>query len=396
MLVYKVAGSQFTVDKKKSKVTCSPDSKGNFGVVTETFTVGTKSVQVTHAIKKGKDTVKGLVVSEAAGGTGNGSGGSGGGSGGSGGTGGSGGSGGSVSGDDMDCSCTIPLPDLSSSAPVMTGRKLPSSDRNSKLVTTVLESGAIKECIVVGHKPISCWLKEVAESVRGMSQGRSKLEQLLPLAILFILSGLAAYGKVALLQNLGILPTGRTLARDQENQHEEQLEQLSGLYHAAVRQFGGELGGLGGLLGGGNGETAGNLVDGATSALVEQAIQQWIDNGGVENLIMQFLNGGGLEMMVTQFFSNGGFETLVAGAMANLDEQTLQSLGQAAGENLQLEMGNINQELENIDMEGMMESMTGELEGDLDQMMAALQEAVANNQIEDPQVEMSCKCRPKN
>merc|ERR550532_736400 len=132
-----------------------------------------------------------------------------------------------------------------------------------------------------------------------MSQGGSKLEQLLPLAILFILSGLAAYGKVALLQNLGILPTGRTLARDQENQHEEQLEQLSGLYHAAVRQFGGEVGGMGGLLGGGNGETAGNLVDGATSALVEQilgfsgfqlsfifsgsqAIQQWIDNGGVE------------------------------------------------------------------------------------------------------------------
>lgn len=279
----------------------------------------------------------------------------------------------------------------------MTGRKLPTSDRSSKLVTTVLQSGAIKECIVVGHKPISCWLKEVAErlSVRGngMSQGGSKLDQLLPLAILFILSGLAAYGKVALLQNLGILPTARNLALDQENQHEERLEQLSGLFHAAVRQFGG---GLGGLLGGGNGETAGNLVDGATSALVEQAIQQWIDNGGVENLIMQFLSGGGLEMMVTQFFSNGGFESLVAGAMANLDEQTLQSLGQAAGENLQLELGNINQELENIDMEGMMESMTGELEGDLDQMMAALQEAVANNQIEEPQVEMSCKCRPRN
>merc|ERR1712037_868272 len=144
-----------------------------------------------------------------------------------------------------------------------------------------------------------------------------------------------------------------------------------------------------GQFGGGNGETAGNLVDGATSALVEQAIQQWIDNGGVENLIMQFLNGGGLEVMLTQFFSNGGFETLVAGAVANLDEQTLQSLGQAAGENLQLE-------LENIDMEGMMESMTGELEGDLDQMMAALQEAVANNEIGDPQVEMSCKCRPRN
>merc|ERR1711974_13794 len=184
----------------------------------------------------------------------------------------------------------------------------------------------------------------------------------------------------------GILPSGRS-ALDQENQqHEERLEQLSRLFHAADRQFGG---GLGGLLGGGNGGTASNLVDGATNALVEQAIQQWINNGGVENLIMQFISGGGLQMMVTQFFSSGGFESLMAGAMANLDEQTLEALGQAVGENLQ-------QELSNIDMEGMMENMTSGLEGDLDQMMAALEEAVANNQIEKPQVEMSCKCRPRN
>jgi len=294
-----------------------------------------------------------------------------------------------VSGEDMDCSCTIPLPDmsaLSSSATPVTGRKL---------VTTVLDSGAIKECIVIGHKPISCWLKSISESVRGNGHGHhgvsqgSKLDQLLPLLILFILSALAAYGKVTLLQNLGILPAART-ALDQENQqHEERLEQLSRLFHAANRQFGGGLGGLGGLLGGGNGGTAGNLVDGATSALVEQAIQQWIDNGGVENLIMQFISGGGLQMMATQFFSSGGFESLMAGAMANLDEQTLEALGQAAGENLQ-------QELSNIDMEGMMENMTSGLEGDLDQMMAALEEAVANNQIEEPQVEMSCKCRPRN
>merc|ERR1712192_222809 len=243
-------------DKKKSKVACSPDSKGNFGVVTETFTVGTKSVQVTHAIKKGKDTVTGLAITEATGGFGNGSGGSGGGSGGSG-----GGSGGSVvSGDDMDCTCTIPLPDmsaLSSSTPLATGR--------SKLVTTKLQGGAIKECIVVGNHPISCWLKEITESVRGnghhgVSQP-SKIEQLLPLAILFILSALAAYGKVAFLQNLGILPIGRN-ALGQENQHKEQLEELSRLFHAANRQFGGGLGGLGGLLGGGNGGTAGNLWTG--------------------------------------------------------------------------------------------------------------------------------------
>ena len=35
-----------TMTMINNQVTCSPDSKGNFGVVTETFTVGTKSVQV--------------------------------------------------------------------------------------------------------------------------------------------------------------------------------------------------------------------------------------------------------------------------------------------------------------------------------------------------------------
>merc|ERR1719219_1967697 len=114
---------------------------------------------------------------------------------------------------------------LSSSSTPVTGRKL---------VTTVLDSGAVKEGIVVGHKPISCWLKSISESVRGNGHGHhgvsqgSKLDQLLPLLILFILSALAAYGKVTLLQNLGILPaTVRNLGLDQENQHQEMLEQLS-------------------------------------------------------------------------------------------------------------------------------------------------------------------------
>ena len=31
---------------EKKKVTCSPDIKGKFGLVTETFTVGAKSVKV--------------------------------------------------------------------------------------------------------------------------------------------------------------------------------------------------------------------------------------------------------------------------------------------------------------------------------------------------------------
>lgn len=268
----------------------------------------------------------------------------------------------------------------------MTGRSL------FKLITKNLQGGATQECIKDNNgNKISCWIQTQnqtsesdKESDRGLGRGSNGFGQILPLVILFVLSALAAYGKVDLLQNLGILPSGRSALAQEENQHQDQLDQLSRLFHAAQRQFGG----LGGLLGGGSGGT-GNMVDGATSELVEQAIQQWISNGGIENLIMQFISGGGLEAMVTEFFSGGGFESLMAGVMANMDEQTLQALGQAAGENIQ-------QELENMDIEGMMTSMAEGLGSDLDQMMVALEEAVANNQIEEPQVEMSCRCRPRS
>merc|ERR1712013_926615 len=96
-----------------------------------------------------------------------------------------------------------------------------------------------------------------------------------------------------------------------------------------------------------------------------------------------------LSVLIQPYMPNmaANLENLMAAMMDNLDEQTLQSLGQAAGENLQ-------QELSNIDMDGMMASMTAGLENDLEEMMGALEQAVANNQIEEPQVEMSCRCRP--
>merc|ERR1711962_1053467 len=202
-LKYKVAGAVIVADKKKSEVKCSPDSKGKPLKVTETFTVNTTTVQVTHVIKKGKDTITTVDIVDGTDGS-SGSGSSGGGSSGSGGSGGpggsgngSGGSGGStVSGDDMDCTCTMPLPDmsaLSSSTPVA-GRKLV-----SRVISSVRGNGH-------GH--------------HGVSQGSNGLGQLLPLVILFLLSAFAAYGKVTLLQNLGIVPTtGRsTLAEEQDQQ----------------------------------------------------------------------------------------------------------------------------------------------------------------------------------
>merc|ERR1712025_942502 len=104
-----------TVDTKKSRVTCKPDSKGKYGTVSETFVIGDKNVEVTHDVKKGKDTVKGIKISQITaaapvttttaspvpspsptGGTGGGTGGTGGGTGGSGG--GTGGTGGATGG----------------------------------------------------------------------------------------------------------------------------------------------------------------------------------------------------------------------------------------------------------------------------------------------------------
>ena len=99
--------------------------------------------------------------------------------------------------------------------------------------------------------------------------------------------------------------------------------------------------------------------------------------------------------------------------MDNMDEQTINNLGQVAGENVQQQLANMDvsnrqiwtkvmtrmnmsawkkKDLSNwpcdkydhyipTKVEGMMASMTESLEGDLDQMMNALQEAVANNQV---------------
>merc|ERR1711899_274928 len=69
-LKYKVAGAVIVVDKKKSEVKCSPDSKGKPLKVTETFTVNTTTVQVTHVIKKGKDTITAVDIVDGTSGSG--------------------------------------------------------------------------------------------------------------------------------------------------------------------------------------------------------------------------------------------------------------------------------------------------------------------------------------
>merc|ERR1712236_22108 len=89
-----------TVDTKKSKVVCLPDSKGSFGSVTQTFVIRGYRAEILHDIRKGKDKIKKINIGKVTtteaptqpptGETG----------GGSGGTGGTGGAGGNNSEDD--------------------------------------------------------------------------------------------------------------------------------------------------------------------------------------------------------------------------------------------------------------------------------------------------------
>ena len=46
--------------------------------------------------------------------------------------------------------------------------------------------------------------------------------------------------------------------------------------------------------------------------------------------------------MVTQFFSGGGFQSLLSAVMDNMDEQTINNLGQVAGENVQQQLANMD------------------------------------------------------
>ena len=49
-----------------------------------------------------------------------------------------------------------------------------------------------------------------------------------------------------------------------------------------------------------------------------------------------------METLVTQFFSGGGFQSLISAVLDNMDEQTINNLGQVAGENVQQQLANMD------------------------------------------------------
>merc|ERR1711909_259625 len=204
----------------------------------ETFAIRDKSVEVVHEIRKGKDKIKEIKVSkltttsapttaapttaaptpapapsptgtgsgsgEVPGGTGSGSGGSG--------TGG-------TDGEEMSCSCKLPLLDGSSES----GRKLNSA------VSRVVErkKRSTRDARGGGHHHYPS---------NSYSSG-SALGNLFQVVLLAGLAALAAYGKLTLAQNIGTL-LGRSLNDDLQEQDEAHKRILSILSQASDRQLG--------------------------------------------------------------------------------------------------------------------------------------------------------------
>merc|ERR1711970_737281 len=359
-----------TVDNKKSKVTCKPDSKGKFGTVSETFAIRDKSVEVVHEIRKGKDKIKEIKVSKltttsapttaapttaaptpAPSPTG---------------TGGTGGTGG-TDGEEMSCSCKLPLLDGSSES----GRKL-----NSAVSRAVERKKRSTRDIKGGghhHYPSNSY-----------SSG-SALGNLFQVVLLAGLAALAAYGKLTLAQNIGTL-LGRSLNDDLQEQDEAHKRILSILSQASDRQLGGLLGGLGGLLGGGGGGVEVPNPNEQVEQLVEQAIQ---------NQINEFLTGGGMESVLTSLLESEDMGEMLGGMvnnmMGNMDtESMVNSLSEQLGYDLGQIASMLDQALSGADLG----TMLGEIMGQMPEgQMESLMEGVNLNSME---MMMNCECQKKN
>jgi len=375
-----------TVDKKKSKVTCKPESKGNFGTVSETFVIGKNTIEVVHDIKKGKDTVKAINIAKlttsapttaapttaapttpAPTGTGGGNGGTGGGEG----TGGTGGTG-ATGGEEMSCSCKLPLLDNSSFAE--SGRKL------SNVAATVLQRKKRSATEALPRKT-----RGHNHPSNSYSSGNA-LGSLVQVVILASLAALAAYGKVTLIQNLAGL-AGRSL--NTENEEEEvQARILSVLSKNFDRQdLGSLLGGLGGLLGGAPSPSGGNggtneLVEGLVEQAIQQQINEFLTGGGIENALASLLESEDLGQMMGE---------MVNSLIGNMDtENMINTLSAQLGTDLGEIVSMLDQAVSGTDMAEVLGAIMGEMpEG----QMESLLEGVNLNTME---MMMNCECQKKN
>merc|ERR1712025_522037 len=277
---------------------------------------------------------------------------------------GTGGTGGGTTGEEMSCSCKLPILDGSSAS----GRKL------NNAVSRVVERKKRSTRDTRGHNHYPS---------NSYSSG-SALGNLVQVVILASLAALAAYGKLTLAQNLGTL-LGRSLDNDMQEQEEAQMRILSILSQASDRQLGGLLGGLGGLLGGGGGVEVPNPNE-QIGGLVEQAIQEQIN---------QFLTGGGMENFLTNIVESEDMGQMlgemVNNMIGNMDtENMMNSLSEQLGYDLGQIASMLDQALSGTDMGTLLGEIIGQMpEGELESLMEGVN---LNSMV----MMMNCECQKKN
>jgi len=206
----------------------------------------------------------------------------------------------------------------------------------------------------------------------------SPLESLLWLGLVSALAALAAYGKVTLLESLGLLTgppiPGRGLAAGQETPVDKFSSLLAGALHRfGQKQEGGRQFDLGGLVGGlTGGLTEGGLTEEMTNQLMQQAISQWMNSGGMETLMIEWLTGGGAQSFLTTLFTE---ETENLSAMS-------QSLTEA-----------LEQQMADMDVEAMMDEAVTSLGSDLGEIASSLQGLMESMPpMETPSMDLDCTC----
>merc|ERR1712025_59640 len=255
--IYKIAydADPLAIHQADSRVTCNPNKKGGPTTTTEVYIPDiVRTVNVTHRIKRGADTIQTMELqplppTEAPP------------------------SEGSMS---LSCQCRLPLsfPDGSFAS----SRMLVRDGRGNS----------------------------------GVSNS-SGLSSLLPLIASFVISFFLGQSLAGL---LGVNPVlGRSLNQE-ESVSERQLEVVRALQKVTSRQllgnlFGGNTGSTdlsslltGGLTGGSSNDVMNTLVQ----QMVEQQINDFINNGGAEDAINNLVSSGQLETMITNLIASGAIE----------------------------------------------------------------------------------------
>jgi len=336
---YKLQYKGSIVNKKRSVVNCQPNIAAPS--VTVTFVIDKKNFKVKHAIRKGKDSILSVSVTNYEAptttkkpttsptttikptiqvatttyGSPSPGGGEGGQAGSTGPTGSSGGPGLPTGGvDGMECSCSVPFLPANKSSNQATRRSI-----MSHLLAKSRGGGVLSSSGEEGAAP----------------QGAPKLlKNLVTIALVF--------GRSMMNSMAGAPQPEARAHRLPRATQQKQVEQR-------------QLPGLG------------NLIEGGSNQVVEQLINDWISGGGLEDVLVNYLSGEGGKQLIANLFTN----------------KTMEALGEAMAE-----------QMEEMDMEDLWSSLGSSLGESMAEIEQILEQSAQEGELESLEMDMKCSCKP--